>query len=167
MIYCDESHFIRGNSMKKRTALAALFLLAGAAAFCQSADSISELLQTEDATYGQAAYLAAVYSGSIAEDASADDAFAAMVDAGYIAANRDAESAIPLKELAKLYAGVTGVRGGLFYTLTHAPRYAFRELKARGVMPQSADPSQHVSGRNTLAVLNGCIKLTEASGGDE
>lgn len=151
--------------MKKLATVAALILLAGAAAGAQSADSISQLLQTDETTYGQAAYLAAVYNESIAEDATEADAFAAMVDAGYIASSRSADSAISLKELSRLYAGVTGVRGGLFYTLTHAPRYAYRELKAKGVVPQNADPSQKVSGRDTLAVLNGCIALT--AGGDE
>ena len=150
--------------MKKLAVALVLVALVSATAFSQSADIITQLLETNETTYGQAAYLAAVYKESVSETATEQDALQAMVDAGYIDASKSADSVIPLKDLAKLCARVTGIRGGLFYSLTHAPRYAYRELKAKGIVPQSSDPSQKVSGRDALAVLNGCIKL---AGGNE
>lgn len=149
--------------MKKSALLASAVLFAAAALHAQSAEKISQIITTQKTTYAQAAYLAATFQDD-SESLDEAAAFTAMVDAGFLKANCSADEPIPLKKLAKLYMQVTGIRGGLFYSIFHTPRYAYRELKAQGIIPEKADPSQPVSGRDTIAVLNGCISL---SGGAE
>jgi hypothetical protein len=43
------------------------------------------------------------------------------------------------------------------YRLTGAQRYAFKELKAKGVLPQTADPGMKISGRDAIGILNKLI----------
>ncbi len=143
----------------KKSILTLAVLLFSLAAFAQSAEKISELLTSKKATFAQAAYLAAALTDDSAE-LTEEAAFTKMVQAGAIRADRKADDAITLKELAKLYMQATGLKGGLFYTLFGTPRYAYRELKAQGIIPEQADPSQQVTGRETIAVLNGCLSLT-------
>lgn len=145
--------------MRKVVHFTILFLLA----FCvyaQDAGRISELLQTKEATYGQAAYLAAVYKNAVADDATEQAAFAAMVEQGYISASKNHDDIIPLQDIAKLFALTTELKGGLFYSLFHSSRYAYRELKAKGILPQTTDPAQSIAGRDAITVLNNCIELT-------
>ena len=63
--------------MKKiLTLLFALFL--ALSAYAQSADVITEILATEEVTFGQISYLTAVQMNIIDDDASYDDAVAAL-----------------------------------------------------------------------------------------
>ena len=144
--------------MKKVAVITTALLLFAGALHAQSAGKISTLLKTEAVTYGQAAYFAAVYQSG---DESLDEerAFSQQVEQGLLPAKSRADAPISLKELSRLYMQATGMKGGLFYSLFHSPRYAFRELKAQGIIPEKADPSQKVSGRDSLALLNGCIQL--------
>lgn len=150
--------------MKKTLSLCSVFLFFALAVHAQSAEKLSELIQTQNATYGQVAYLAATYQNKVADTADYQQAFDALQKEGAIAADKKAGDVISLAETAKLFANATGLKGGLFYTLTHNARYACKELKAKGFLPQNADPSTPLSGRDVVAVLNGCTTL---AGGNE
>ena len=150
--------------MKRFIVLPVVLILTAVSLFAQSAEKISAIISTQEVTYAQAAYLAASYLYETeglagAERLNEQSAFEEMVQGGYIRDDRSADSAIPLNELSLLYMRVTSSPGGLFYTLLQNPRYAYRELKAHGVIPETADPSQKVGGRSVIAVLNGCIEL--------
>ena len=121
-------------------------------------EKVSEIIKTEKTTFGQAAYLVGVYSGSVEESSDYDKAVSALKEKGVISADVDSNKEINLAELSYLCMQTTEMNGGLFYTLFPGPRYAFRELKARGILPALADPGVKVNGRDAIAVLNGCIE---------
>ncbi len=151
--------------MKKTPVLITTLLLLAMTASAQSAEKISSILKARETTCAQAAYLAAAYltdrdGNAVSDELTEQSAFDQMVTAGYISEKRSPDDAIKLKELANMYMHVTGASGGLFYSLFHTPRYAIRDLKARGVIPERADPSQTVNGRDTIAVMNGCISIS-------
>lgn len=151
--------------MKKVIAVSAALLLAAASLCAQSAERISSIITSREITYGQAAYLTASYryeseGKAEAEPLSEEAAFTEMVTGGYISQKHQAGDTIPLNELSLLYMRVTNLSGGLFYSLFHTPRYAYRELKAQGLIPEKSDPSQKVAGRDSIALLSGCIELT-------
>ena len=56
-----------------------------------------------------------------------------------------------------------GMKGGLFYKLTKAPRYAFKELKALGFLDKEADPWKKISGQDAVNLFNVCVNYAEAS----
>ena len=140
--------------MKKYTA----FLLAAAlftfAAGAQSSEKMTELINTDKATYGQAAYLSAVFSGALDEDAGYEQAVQKLVEQKMLKEGTDPSAAITLSELSYICTKTAGMKGGLFYTLFPGPRYALRELKAKGIIPENKAPSSKVTGREMIAVFN-------------
>lgn len=144
--------------------LAIFFIAASAGAFAQSAAKLSEYLDTEKLTNAQAAYLAACYKGYIEEDGDDQTAFDALSKDGLFSRTDSPESFITLESASLLYLKSTGAKGGLLYTITKSKRYAFKELKIKGILPESADPSMAVSGRDAIAIFNGCLELSGASG---
>ena len=143
--------------MKKSILFCAAGLLLSAAVFAQSSEKLTELINTDKATFGQISYLAGVYTGKVAEDADYDTAVKTLSSEGIIGADKTADTEITLAELSYLCMKTTGLKGGLFYSIFPGPRYAFRELKAKNIIPPAADPSEKVTGRDAIAVLNGCL----------
>jgi small subunit ribosomal protein S8 len=60
-----------------------LFLLGGVVS-AQSSQVVTDILNTEEVTYGQVCYLSAVHQGFITEEASFDDAVQILFEKGYI-----------------------------------------------------------------------------------
>jgi len=150
--------------MRKSIVLSLLLFGTIFALHAQSAESISDIIKTSEATYGQVSYLAGVYQGNVPEDASFEAAFSAYKESGIISSSVTQSDAIPLKDASLLCAHATGLKGGLFYSIFHNARYAFRELKAKKILPPSVDPNMKISGRDAVAILSGCISVT---GGNE
>ena len=136
-------------------------------AFAQSAEKVSQIIESEKISAGQTAYLAAVYADLIQEDAEENEAFDIAVQNGWISSSKNADDAISLAELSKVCTKVAGLKGGLLYRITSLPRYAFKELKARDVLDSYADPSMTVSGQNAVAVLNACIGIVSGGSNEE
>ena len=155
-----------GEFMKK---LISVFLCAATFCFCaaaQSSEKLTELIGTNKATYGQTAYLCEVYSGKIDESATYEQAFEALKQDNYASEKASADTQITLAELSFICANAADLKGGLFYTLFPSPRYAFRELKAKGIIPMNADPDSKVTGRNVIAVFNGCFPSQTENAGE-
>jgi len=138
-------------------------LLLSAAAYSQDASRISEILKTNKVTYGQAAYVAGVFSGDVKEDASYSKAFEALAAKGLVPAQVKAGDAITLADFSYICAKTTGMKGGLFYNIFDNSRYAIRELKAKGIVSANADPDFTVDGHEALSVLSNCIEATGAN----
>lgn len=62
-----------------------------------------------------------------------------------------------LGDLSLIVAKVGNMKGGLFYSIFKNSRYAFKELKALGILPEEADPSMLVSGRDVLAIFSSVV----------
>lgn len=133
----------------------ALFLFG--AVYAQSADVITEMLETEEVTFGQVCYLSAVHQGLVSDDASYDEAINVLYDAGQIPQAADSHQCVVMANLAFIYAQMWNVKGGLFYKIFNgSPRYAFKQLKADGVISEASDPKTVVSGLEALNLYTSC-----------
>lgn len=130
----------------------------------QSSEKLSELISTEKATYGQAAYLAEVYSGEIDESASMEEAVQKLIDKNILKSWTNPSAEISLSELSFICAKTAGIKGGLFYTLFPGPRYSLRELKAKSIIPARRDPSSKVTGREMIATFNSVLPVEDGDG---
>lgn len=143
-----------------------LALAFAALAFCahsQSAEKISEIIEGDEISYEQAAWLAYSYAQEDGESASYEQALQAVIDKGWIASGAVAQNPISLKNLCGVFAKASGLKCGLFYRISKADRYAFKELKANGTLDSAADPSMTVSGQNAVSILNACAKKAGGS----
>ena len=129
--------------------------------YAQSSEQLSEILKSPSVTAAQASYLAAVYANAIGDEDDASQAFEAMQKEGLFSDEVTADSEVNLAQVSYVYMQALGLKGGLFYTLFPSKRYAFKELKAKGILPKEADPSMKISGRDSIDIFNTCLGLTE------
>lgn len=142
--------------MKKIVTLFIALFLFGVA-YSQSADVITDMLKAPEVTFGQVCYLSAVQQGFVSDDATYDEAIKALYDEGQIPQDADKSTCVVMANLAFIYAQMWNVQGGLFYRLTNgSPRYAFKQLKADGVISETADPKTVVSGMEALNIYTSC-----------
>ena len=140
--------------------LSVLFILFTAGiAFAQSADVVTDILGSDEATYGQVCYLSAIHQGLISEEASYEDAVDALLTKGQIPENVGAYDSVYMANLAFIYIQIwPDIKGGLMFTLTKgSPRYAFKKLKSDGIVPDDTDPNSIVSGAEALNILTACM----------
>ncbi len=135
-----------------------VILLAGGVAFSQSADVITDLLESDKVSFGQVSYLAAVQMNLLDENDSYENAVKALVDNDIIPDLEEADTPIPLVDIAYIYSKLWDVKGGLMYRLTKgSPRYAFRQFQSDGIISSDADPAWLVSGANALSIFTSCV----------
>lgn len=149
--------------MKKSLVCMTLAFFASSAMFAQSAAKLSEIISTEKATCAQVSYLAAAYTNRITEDDTPQKAFEALSNDGCLPQHLSEDSEVSLGDVSYIFTKSLGISGGLFYTLFPSKRYAFKELKAKKILPQEADPSMAVSGRDSLDIFNDCTTLAEGA----
>ncbi len=140
--------------MNKRLFFVLLCTFFGFYCFSQSSEKVSEVLDCEEISKGQAAYFVSVYKGLSDDNVSVPQAFNALWEMRYFSGNEDPDEKISLAETCSLIAKATNMKGGIFYSIFHSGRYAMREFKTMGILPQYADPDQKVSGSEFLALLN-------------
>lgn len=143
-----------------RRIISVLFVLfVGGLAFAQSADVVTDILNSDEVTYGQVCYLSAIHQGLISEDASYEAAVDALLARGQIPENVGAYDSVFMANLAFIYVQIwPNIKGGLMFSLTNgSPRYAFKKLKSDGLIPDNTDPNQVVSGREALNILTSCM----------
>ena len=148
----------------KKCFAALIFAAAALAVHAQSAQKISQIVESPELSYGQAAYIALSYSDAETMDESADDvqAFEAAFQRKWIKNGAVVQAAIRLDELCALYVSAAGIKGGVLCGLIkNSPRYSFRELKALGLLDQYADPAMKVDGQNALNLFNACVQAAE------
>ena len=144
-------------SMKKIISIIfALFLVLSA--YAQSADIITDILESEEVTFGQISYLTAVQMKIVDDSASYEDAVVALYENGYIPSLEDALVPVPAVDLAYLYSKLWNIKGGLMYRLTKgSPRYAFRQFQSDGIIGVDVDPANYISGEKALSIYTSCI----------
>lgn len=143
--------------MKKLLSLM-IGLLLSLSLYAQSADVITEILEAEQATFGQVSYLAAVQQDLVDETASYEDAVQVLFDNGIIPNLEDYDAPIPLVDIAYIYSRLWSINGGLMYRLTKgSPRYAFKQFQADGILTQKQEPSDYVSGAKALSIYTSCV----------
>ncbi|MBQ5999399.1 MAG: hypothetical protein IJL70_08020 [Treponema sp.] len=133
-----------------------IFLFVALYANAQSSQKVSELLETKVLNKGQASYLVATYMNLVQEEASYEDAFNALAEKNLFSSAENFEQPVTLSKVSLLCMNAVGLKGGLFYTIFHNGRYAFRELKARTILPNTVDPDMKIDGADLIALINGC-----------
>ena len=136
-----------------------VMLIIGTCVFAQSADVVTDILDTDEVTYGQVCYLSAIHQGLIDETDSYETAIDVLLSNGQIPEYVDSDAAIVMQNLAFIYAQIwPDMKGGLMFKLTKgAPRYAFKQFKADGVISDDADPNAILSGPDALNILTACM----------
>lgn len=123
-------------------------------AFSQSADVITELLQTKELTNEQTAYILATWQDDANSEKTYTQAFTLLQEEKFFSSSKEASSPITLAELSIVCMRIFDMKGGLLYTLFPSERYAFRELKFLNILPQTANPSFNVSGKEAFNILS-------------
>ena len=126
--------------------------------FAQSADVISEILKSEQATIGQVSYLCAVQQLKILESDDYEKAVEAMISEGYLPENVSSSDLVTLSQAAFLFSKNWDISGGLMYMITKgSKRYVFKQFVADGVISVYADPSSKLSGSELLALYSSAL----------
>lgn len=121
--------------------------------YAQSSEVVTEIINSPTATFGQICYFVSVHQGFISEDADYNEAIKVLYNKGQIPRVVYEDTPIPLANIAYLYAQMWNVKGGVMYKLFNgAPRYAFKQLKADGVIPQNKNPRSTISGLEALNI---------------
>ncbi|MEE0885474.1 MAG: hypothetical protein UIB61_01060 [Treponema sp.] len=140
--------------MNKKFIFILICALFGFCCFSQSSEKISEVLGDEQISKGQAAYFVCVFKDFSDENVSETEAFSVLREKNLFSGKESSDEQISLGKACFLIGRASKMKGGIFYSIFHSERYAFREFKALGILPQYADPDQNVSGSEFLALLN-------------
>jgi hypothetical protein len=147
-------------AMKK--IFAAVLLLSTALLSAQTAAELEDLLNTKEITWAEAAYFtlassaktAPVHGQAAARQAAVrQTAFQFVRERGWLPKNAEAEGRARLDGLSLLLMRSFNISGGLMYQLFHNGRYAYREMKARGVIRSRTYLTDTVSGAEFLQIL--------------
>lgn len=142
--------------MKKILSILFVLFIAGSV-YAQSNEVITEVLKAEEVSFGQVCYLSAVYQGLVQEDASYEDSIKALYNAKQIPAISYETDSVAMVNLAFIYAQMWNIKGGIMYRATNgSPRYAFKQMKADGVIAEYIAPSHIVSGYEALSIFTAC-----------
>lgn len=154
--------------MKKFLIICAV-LFTGLSLYAQSADVVTDILSSDEVTFGQAAYISASSQGLIKDEASMEDALSILIEKEQIAEDTESSDVLTIQDLAGIYAKAFDVKGGLFYKLTKgSPRYAFKYFKTEGLIPTNTDPSKYPTGTEALSLFTKCnLRYGEAQFTDE
>ena len=118
-----------------------------------TAVEIETLLASEAITYAQASRFV-LDAADRAAFASPEEAFRFAMEQNWLSRNAEACRPARLDGLALLLMQSFGLRGGILFTLTGSPHFAFRELEYLGFIHGRTSPGQRVSG-DTLLYLTG------------
>ncbi|MFP4644637.1 MAG: hypothetical protein ACLFM0_09805 [Spirochaetales bacterium] len=133
-------------------------------AVSQTADRIDEVLDHDELTAGDAAYIAAASGSLVADTADAEEALAALSEAGFPADAVAADEPVRLDEFAYMLMLSHERPGGLFYTLFPGPRYAFRELEYERVIRGGGDPNDTITPSRGINLVTRLTNITDAEG---
>ena len=148
--------------MKWKWGILALFLLAGGlAAGAQSSEVIDGILSREALRADEGAYLVLAAAGRIDDQATPEEAFERLDEAGWVLAADKAETAIRLGDYAYLLMQAFDLEGGIMYRLIPGPRYAARELFFRRLIPEKGSPYRTLSGEEAVFMLGKFLELPE------
>ena len=151
--------------MKRTLCITVAGLLIAAAAFGQAAEKVDKILETEKATFGQAAYLiqTALNDGSDGLDfETAFDRFKSE-NKNLIRDSISAEDVIPVKTYAFLLMKAFDIKGGMMYRIYPCPRYAYRDLHYLAVIQDKNNPDALMTGAAMLQILS---RIDTAQGGE-
>lgn len=147
--------------MKRYLLFAAVCALLAAPVFGQSIDFMDRIANSDGIAYGDAAYLVLVATDNIAEDAGTARSLDLAKEMKWVKSAIAAEAPIHLDGFSYLLMRSFGMKGGIMYRLAPGPRYAYRELVARGVIQGDYDPAEKVDGALAVRMIGRVFAIME------
>jgi outer membrane protein OmpA-like peptidoglycan-associated protein len=119
----------------------------------QTAAELETLLETHVVTYAQATrfVLQAAEMAAISDPA---EAFRFAAEKRWLPKNAAPGAAAQLEGLSLLFMRSFDLRGGIFYSITKSPHFAYRELVYRTAIQGRTDPHMTVSGFQLIFITN-------------
>ena len=147
--------------MKKVSAFILAALLFVPAAFSQSADKMSDVLKSKEVTLGQACYFFATASENVKDNVSYEKALDYFKERSVLKSSASENDNATFASLALLANDVFNIQGSLCLSLFKSGRYAYRQMKADGVLTKRDDPSLVPDGHKFFSVLTRCLDKYE------
>lgn len=143
----------------KKFILALSLMLISIGVYAQSADVITQILETEKITYGQISYLSAVRQDLISEEDSFDKAMEVLSENFHAKKLFGVDYPAPAEDVASIIMTIwPEVKGGLLCRISGgSSRYMFKYLKAVHCIPDNCDPQSYLSGIEALNILTFCM----------
>ena len=137
-----------------------IFCLTAVQAFAQvpersqsTAQEIETFLNAKTVTYAQAARFVLEAANALATD-NREEAFNYAVQHDWLSKKLSSNDSARLDNISLLLMRSFNLKGGIMYTITKSPHYAYRELVYLNVIQNRADPSVPVSGEQLLFYIN-------------
>jgi hypothetical protein len=146
--------------MKTALVTCVALLFAAGLAVAQSNEVIDEILEQEQATFGQAAYIAFLAAGEAPEDATVEEVYDGISWAEWNLEQKGMDDPVTLGEFSYLVMENLGIQGGLMYRMIPGPRYAARELDYLEFLLGSGAPNRALSGQEMLHVMGQALDFT-------
>jgi hypothetical protein len=135
-----------------------LFLFLLGSAHAQTASLMDDVLESRELSAAQAAYFVLTAAGLIPADTAIEAAFAQAQANKWLRNTED--SPVRMGELSHLVMQAFKLRGSFLYGLFPGPRYAYRELVYRRLIPPPSDPTGRVTGREFFQILGNVLTKT-------
>ena len=111
------------------------------------------LLNTDVVTYAQACRFI-LEAAEIFVTSDPEEAFRYAADRGWLRKNIGSQTRAQLNHISCLLTHSFDIKGGLLYSITKSPRYAYRELKYINVIQGRVDATMFVSGERLIFYVN-------------
>ena len=152
--------------MKRIMTIAVAFLLITAASFSQSAQKVDTILESENATFGHAAYLIQTALNDGSDELDFNTAFNRFKseNQNVIPDSVTAEDVIPAKTYAFLLMKAFNIKGGIMYRIYPCPRYAYRDLQYLAIIQGKNNPDAPMTG---AALVQTFGRIDTVQGGEQ
>ena len=124
------------------------------------AEEIDALLGTRFLTYEQAIWLI-LRVADLQDIKSSEDAFKYAVSKKWLPDNTKPKDRARLDSVSVVIMKSFKLKGGIMYTFSKNPRYAYRELLYRNVINGRVDPRMRVSGEQLLYYIHNVLARQE------
>ena len=119
------------------------------------------LHETDKVSFAQVAYFSATYLGFLPDIATEQEAVNAISLRGISSIPENPYKQITYQKFAQICMNTWIKKGGLMYSITKSPRYAFREMQSLGLIDYQKYPNQSLSGKEALNIMSKCITIYE------
>jgi len=137
-----------------------LGFLGALALSAQTATELETLLETQVVTYEQAARFV-LQASEAATISDPSEAFRFAVEKKWLPKNAAPGAAAQLEGLSLLLMRSFALNGGIFYTITKSPHFAYRELVYQTAIQGRVDPHMTVSGFQLIFITNRILSFRE------
>ena len=118
------------------------------------------LLNASEITYGQAARFI-LEASDTAVFTNTDEAFRYLTENNWVSEKISADQTARLDVVSGIFMKAFDLKGGIFYTLTGQPHYAYRELVYRSHIQGKTEPGTKVSGEMLLFITSRILSVNQ------